>query len=118
LNLHISEKQPNIEELTKAAKTIQSHLGDSSILITLGAKGMFFYDKKASALLPTKERQVADVCGAGDTVISIIALGIAAGLEIKELIGLANIAGGQVCEQVGVVPVYKKTLLQEYLEIM
>lgn len=115
LHLQISEKQPSVEQLLVATQKIKSHLNNSSVLITLGAKGMFFCKDQLSALIPTKERHIADVCGAGDTVISIFALGIAVGLNIEDLVVLANIAGGQVCEQVGVVPVNKENLLKEYM---
>jgi len=116
LGLSIPEQNPQLQELGLAAKTIKKHLNNTHTLITLGAKGMYYQTPLEEGLLPTEERQVADVCGAGDTVISILSLGIAANLEIKEIITLANIGGGQVCEKVGVVPINKNTLLREYEE--
>jgi bifunctional ADP-heptose synthase (sugar kinase/adenylyltransferase) len=57
---------------------------------------------------------VADVCGAGDTVVSISALGLALKLPMLQVAILSNLAGGQVCERVGVVPVDKAQLLAEF----
>lgn len=118
LNLTISEHNPELPELREAAQTIKKHLKNTHTLITLGAKGMYYHTPKEDGLLPTEERQVADVCGAGDTVISVLSLGVAANLEIKQAVTLANIAGGQVCEKVGVVPVDKAALLSEYEELI
>jgi rfaE bifunctional protein kinase chain/domain len=118
LNLSISEHHPQLQELAIAAQTIKKHLNNTHTLITLGAKGMYYQSPSEEGILPTEERQVADVCGAGDTVISILSLGVAANLEIKEVVALANIAGGQVCEKVGVVPVNKAALLREYKGII
>jgi rfaE bifunctional protein kinase chain/domain len=114
LGLSISEHNPQLEELGIAAQTINKHLNNTHTLITLGAKGMYYQTPSEEGVFPTKERQVADVCGAGDTVISILSLAVAANLEIKEAVALANIAGGQVCEKVGVVPINKAALLREY----
>jgi rfaE bifunctional protein kinase chain/domain len=114
LGLSISENDPKLEELKLAAETINHHLKNTHTLITLGAKGMYYQTPSEKGVIPTEERQVADVCGAGDTVISILSLGIAANLKTKEAVALANIAGGQVCEKVGVVPISKEALLREY----
>jgi bifunctional ADP-heptose synthase (sugar kinase/adenylyltransferase) len=55
--------------------------------------------------MPTKARKVADVSGAGDTVISALTMALAAGANIIEASYLANYAGGIVCEEVGIVPI-------------
>jgi bifunctional ADP-heptose synthase (sugar kinase/adenylyltransferase) len=83
-------------------------------LITLSEYGIYFNEGKDGKILPTKSRDIADVCGAGDTVISTTALGIAIGLGVAEIAKLANLAGGQVCEKVGVVQVDKKRLFEEF----
>lgn len=114
LGLSISEHNPQLEELEKAAQKIEQNLKNTHTLITLGAKGMYYQTPTEKGILPTEERQVADVCGAGDTVISVLSLGVAANLKTQEAVALANIAGGQVCEKVGVVPIDKETLLREY----
>ena len=55
--------------------------------------------------MPTKARKVADVSGAGDTVISTLTMALAAGANIYEASYLANYAGGIVCEEVGIIPI-------------
>ena len=63
--------------------------------------------------IPTKARQVYDVSGAGDTVISIAALGLALDLPLAVWSGLANLGGGIVCEYPGVIPINSNQLLEE-----
>lgn len=102
------------ETLEKAAKMLNQRLNNTFTLITLSEKGMYLDNHRQSVLIPTQPRNIADVCGAGDTVISVAALGLALGLDMKETVILANLAGGIVCESVGVVPVNKEKLMFEY----
>jgi len=106
--------KPTLESLTEVGKYIRGRLGNQYTVITLSEKGLFFEDENHAAILPTQERAVADVCGAGDTVISIISVGLALNVPLEKLAALANLAGGQVCERVGVVPVDKEQLRAEY----
>ncbi|MEZ5043712.1 MAG: PfkB family carbohydrate kinase [Saprospiraceae bacterium] len=112
------EVKPTIDSLKKASEEIKSKLGNKHTLITLSEKGLFYDSEGEIAILPTQARQIADVCGAGDTVISIVALGMALSLGMHQIANLANLAGGQVCEKVGVVPVDKAQLLQEYEDLL
>ena len=66
--------------------------------------------------MPTKARKVADVSGAGDTVISTLTLSLAAGADILEASYLANYAGGIVCGEVGIVPVNKEKLFTTIID--
>jgi rfaE bifunctional protein kinase chain/domain len=106
--------QPNLESLQKAANFIHTHLENTYTLITLSEKGMFLSDGKSAQIIPTRPRAISDVSGAGDTVISVISLAIAAKMDIAQAVALANMAGGQVCEKVGVVPIDKLQLLHEF----
>jgi rfaE bifunctional protein kinase chain/domain len=106
--------QPSLEPLQFAAKKIKAELGNKYTLITLSEHGIFLNAGQDSVILPTQPRQIADVCGAGDTVISVSTLGLALGIDMKKVALLANLAGGQVCERVGVVPVDKAQLEREY----
>lgn len=130
---HVSLFKPNLREiqqqlpfeikaemadLQKASDYIKTQLGNQHTFITLSEKGLFFDSGKKTAIIPTQARQIADVCGAGDTVISIVALGLAAALEMPIIANLANLAGGQVCEKVGVVPVDKGQLQKEYQSLV
>lgn len=104
----------DITDLRKANLLINQQLSNKNTLITLSDKGLFFDDGQTSKIIPTTPRNIADVCGAGDTVVSIAALGIAVHLEMEEIAILCNLAGGQVCEKVGVVAVDLKQLAEDY----
>lgn len=106
--------EANLSSLKKAAAEVNKRLGNVYTMITLSEKGVFVAGNELSEIIPTYERTIADVCGAGDTVISIMALGLAAKMELSMIARLANLAGGQVCEKVGVVPVDKHQLAKEY----
>ena len=108
--------QPDAESLRKASALIREKLHHELTLITLSEKGAYLDDPEQGLLFPTHPRNVADVCGAGDTVISIAALALAAGLPLEEIALLANLAGGQVVEKLGVVPVDKEQLKAELLQ--
>lgn len=100
--------------LQKASAFLREALNHKFTLITLGDRGIFVDDANQQNILPTQARIIADVCGAGDTVVSVAALGIATKLSLLEIANLANLAGGQVCEKVGVVPVDLQQLKEEY----
>ncbi|MEM0994456.1 MAG: bifunctional ADP-heptose synthase [Bacteroidota bacterium] len=103
----------SLATLKKVAAYIKQQIGNQHTMITLSEKGIFT-DATGGHIYPTQERLIADVCGAGDAVVSTAAVGLASGLSMPEIAKLANIAGGQVCEQLGVVPVSKAVLEQEY----
>lgn len=108
---------PERSSLLEAAAYIRGQLGNKMAMITLSEHGIFVEENGEGWLLPTQPRPVADVSGAGDTVISVVSLGLALGLPAPVLGLLGNLAGGQVCEQVGVVPVNKLQLLEEFVQI-
>lgn len=101
--------------LQQATNSLFNHLSCQNIVITLGSQGMYWANAEgASNWQKGAVRKIADVCGAGDTVISVLAVGISMGLSIEDCLRMANIAGGQVCEQVGVVPLDKVRLMAEF----
>jgi len=104
-----------LESLIQADQFLRNQLHHKMTIITLSEKGLFL-SKKAGCgtIYPTIARKIADVSGAGDTVISIATLGLAAGLSPEVIAELSNLAGGQVCEFSGVVPVNPEILAQEY----
>lgn len=114
------KSKPILSDLNKATAFLNDKLKQSNTLITLSDKGVYFHDsaKQSGGILPTNPRTIADVCGAGDSVISIAALGLALQLPMEDIAQLANLAGGQVCERVGVVPVEKEQLIADYLELI
>ena len=104
-----------IEDLKLASKTLRNRLNHDCTLITLSENGVYIDDAANGYLLPTLQHKVADVCGAGDTVIAVASMAVAIGLELEEIALLSNLAGGQVVEKVGVVPVDKEQLREEIL---
>lgn len=104
------------EDITFAGNKILEKLNAKYVLLTLGEEGIAVFDKgKKEKRMPTKAREVADVSGAGDTVISTITLALAAGANILEASFLGNYAGGIVCEEVGIVPIEKDKLFDVIL---
>lgn len=94
------------EDISNVGKKFLSKLNAKNILITLGEEGIAIFQKdKEEKRMSTKARKVADVSGAGDTVISTLTMSLAAGANILEASYLANYAGGLVCEEVGIVPI-------------
>ncbi len=111
LNLDFDHK--NIYELSKAAKLIKQKIKIDTIMITLSEGGIFISNDTERHLIPAHIRTISDVSGAGDTVISVAALCLALKLPPEEIAYISNIAGGLVCEDIGVVPVNKDKLLKE-----
>jgi D-glycero-beta-D-manno-heptose-7-phosphate kinase len=110
--------QTELKSLEQVAAHIRSELGNQHTMITLSEKGLFWDSAGQSEIAPTQARDIADVCGAGDTVISVATLALALKLPMSQIALLSNLAGGQVCEKVGVVPVDKAQLEKEYLELV
>ncbi len=96
---------------SEAARALRQRLGCEHVLLTLGEKGMLLLQNDDSITrVPTKARNVADVSGAGDTVIATLAVAMAGGADMTEAAHIANFAGGLVCEEVGIVPVDRDML--------
>lgn len=108
------EIKPTIEDLDKADKFLRTKLNHEISLITLSEYGVYLSNGKRSLICPTQARSIVDVCGAGDTVISVASLALTVDKDLNNLGFIANLAGGQVCEKVGVVPVDKELLIKEY----
>ncbi|MDD5607910.1 MAG: PfkB family carbohydrate kinase, partial [Ignavibacterium sp.] len=93
-------------DISVAGNTLLKKLNAKNVLLTLGEGGIAVFERdKPEMRMPTKARKVADVSGAGDTVISTLTIALAAGADIYEASFLANYAGGLVCEEVGIVPI-------------
>lgn len=107
----------SIESLQKAADTLHINQDIALVMITLSEHGIFLSQKAStgisSGIIPAEMRSIADVSGAGDTVISVAALCLAAKTDHFLMAALSNLAGGLVCEQAGVVPVDKYRLMAE-----
>lgn len=119
--LKIEFETPTKENLENAALLLKDKQRIEKVFITLSEYGVFFADyssKQANVvLLPANVRKIADVSGAGDTVISLASLCLALNIEPKEIAKISNLAGGLVCEEVGVVPINKDRLYRELLAL-
>ncbi len=111
--LNIISDEVNNELLGNIHKALHEKLGHRISLITLSEKGVFYQTGKEQAVIPTHIRSIADVSGAGDTVIAVAAVVYAATGNVHLMAEMANIAGGLVCEEVGTVAIDKNKLLNE-----
>jgi rfaE bifunctional protein kinase chain/domain len=111
--LHTDVDKNKTEQLFAACEQLNKKINCEKILLTLSEKGILGYSATEHFLLPAYERNIADVSGAGDTVIAVAALCISQQLDFELTARLANIAGGLVCETAGVTPVNKEKLMQQ-----
>ena len=126
---HADIFKPNLHEAKEAlnilAEDVSTHLLEQIhtalygqlhhdvSFITLSEKGVYYQDAGEKSLIPTHIRSIADVSGAGDTVIAVASLVYAATRNKRLMAEMANIAGGLVCEEVGTVAIDKGKLLEE-----
>jgi len=125
----VSLFKPNFKELTDgmklevaagdydaiagACRNFQDEHDIMYLMVTLSERGVLLSSKNSYYHLPAKIRQISDVSGAGDTVVSVAAACLSAGIEPDKIANYSNIAGGLVCEQSGVVPIDKEQLIAE-----
>lgn len=111
LNLLLEDVNP--DTLDDIHHRLQQHLRHHISFITLSEKGVYYQDDKLARIIPSHLRNIADVSGAGDTVIAVASLVYATTRNINLMAEIANIAGGLVCEEVGTVAINKELLLRE-----
>ena len=105
------------EDISSAGKELLHKLKAKYVLLTLGEGGIAVFENgEKEKRMATKARRVADVSGAGDTVISTLTIGLAAGANIYEASVLSNYAAGIVCGEVGIVPIEKDKLFETVLK--
>jgi D-beta-D-heptose 7-phosphate kinase / D-beta-D-heptose 1-phosphate adenosyltransferase len=105
----------NITEILLNAKQLRSTLDLQFVAITRGEEGVSLIDADTVCHIPATAKQVFDVSGAGDTVISTLAAGIIYGLNYHEALTLANIAAGIVVGFVGTAPITREDLIHELI---
>lgn len=121
--------KPNLKEVKEALNITSEGASESTMLsihgelsrqlqhqisfITLSERGVFYQQGNEGHIIPSHIRNIADVSGAGDTVIAVASLVYAATRDVKLMAEMANIAGGLVCEEVGTAAINKEKLLQE-----
>jgi len=106
----------DIKSLMEHAEKFSKSNNIENVMVTLSEHGVMLYNPKIQSHIPAEIRNISDVSGAGDTVISTAALAFSQGVRGKELVTLSNLAGGLVCEEVGVVPINKERLKTEFLK--
>ena len=112
--LKIQVANTEYEAIRDAVLALRAEMPHSFSLITLSENGILLVDEQGEwHQFPAHYRDIIDVSGAGDTVITVASLAMAAGLSPLLATQLANLAGGLVCEEVGVVPVDVQRLKQE-----
>lgn len=111
--LNLLVEDVDIQSLKNIHQLLREQLQHSISFITLSEKGVYFENEKEAAIIPSHLRRIADVSGAGDTVISVAALLYASTGDIRLMAEVANIAGGLVCEEVGTAAINKEKLLHE-----
>jgi rfaE bifunctional protein kinase chain/domain len=93
------------DHLKEAVLKLHKHLGNKMTMVTLSEDGVMITDHTTFDFIPAHVRNISDVSGAGDTVISVASLCLAAGFDMHITAELSNLAGGLVCEESGVVPI-------------
>lgn len=111
--LNLLPEEVNLENLRVIHQSLADKLQHRISFITLSEKGVFYQDGDKAALLPSHIRSIADVSGAGDTVIAVASLVYAVTRNAHLMAEIANIAGGLVCEKVGTAAIEKERLYQE-----
>jgi rfaE bifunctional protein kinase chain/domain len=115
VNFNISSNKIDFE---MAVDSLEQKLNNEISFITLSEHGVFIKNSTNKHYAKAHLRNIADVSGAGDTVIAVATLCLASKLEIEQIAEISNIAGGLVCEKSGVVSIDKQELLQEVEELL
>jgi len=102
----------------EAVTRLEQNLNNKISFVTLSEHGVFIKDAEKKHYIPAHIRNIADVSGAGDTVISVATLCLVVGLPIELIAEISNLAGGLVCEKSGVVSIDKSQLLHETQHVL
>ncbi|PWL24205.1 MAG: D-glycero-beta-D-manno-heptose-7-phosphate kinase [Fluviicola sp. XM-24bin1] len=112
-----AELVPKGDAFEQAIAAMEEKLQNEISFVTLSEHGVFIQKSHSKHYVPAHIRNISDVSGAGDTVISVATACLAAGMEIRDVAEWANLAGGLVCERTGVVPVDKQQLQAEIVKL-
>lgn len=116
--LHVPLNKIDLHTLDEIHHLLAAQLHHQISFITLSEKGVYFHDGVKSAWLPGHIRNIADVSGAGDTVIAVASLVYAVTGDMQLAASIANIAGGLVCEEVGTAPIQRQLLIDEAIRLL
>jgi rfaE bifunctional protein kinase chain/domain len=98
------------DDLTARAQKLRGDLGLEALLVTRSEEGMTLFRKGERLHVPTVAREVYDVSGAGDTVIAMLGVMLAAGSDFAQAVQLANKAAGIVVGKLGTAVVHSEEL--------
>lgn len=116
LGLRMPAHPSNPEAMAEAVEQLMEQLQCERLMVTLGEHGTWMHAPDEGVMhahVPAIPREVLDVSGAGDTVVAVASLLLAASIDALSMAAVANLAGGWVCERVGVVPITKDALALE-----
>jgi rfaE bifunctional protein kinase chain/domain len=108
----------DLAHMQQVHQALQAALHHTISFITLSEHGVFYAQENKQQLIPTHIRNIADVSGAGDTVIAVASLVYAYSKDMALAAEIANIAGGLVCELVGTAPIEKNALATEVKKLL
>lgn len=111
--LKIEFDPADLTSVKGAVQMLKEKLNVDGVMLTMSEHGMFIDRAGVQKIIPAHRREIADVSGAGDTVVSIAALCVALDLPAVDTAFLSNLGGGLVCQHVGVVPIDREELLKE-----
>jgi len=111
--LNLIQEEINKEGLEIVHNSLYERLHHKISLITLSDKGIFYKDGEECSIIPAHFRNIADVSGAGDTVIAVASMVYAVTRDSNLMAEVSNIAGGIVCEEVGTASISPDILLKE-----
>lgn len=116
--LNLQPAQVSLESMREVHRQLKLQLKHATSMITLSEKGVFFEGDHEVALIPTHVRSIADVSGAGDTVIAVASAVLAITGNLKLMAEMANIAGGMVCEEVGTAAINRERFYKECMLLL
>jgi rfaE bifunctional protein kinase chain/domain len=115
--LNIQLKSNDYKSIVSASREFVKKQNIKYLVVTLSENGVLLINGNSEMHLPTQVRNISDVSGAGDTVISVLSLMLAIGESPENSAKLANLAGGLVCESVGVVPIKLDFLMDKAFDL-
>lgn len=116
--LKIELDPSNEQEVLHALEVLRGQMNLNQAMVTLSEHGVQCLADDYTGRIPAHRREISDVSGAGDTVIAVATLCLAKKLPSNFMCELANLAGGLVCEEIGVVPIKKEKLLSEAIRVI
>lgn len=111
LKMDLRKNDP--ENIHSATERLHKDLHINYVMVTLSEMGVLISEDGTYKAIPAHKRDITDVSGAGDTVISTASLCMISGMSPEQIACISNLAGGIVCEKTGVVPIEKEQLIEE-----